>query len=76
MVTADDVAHGKPDPECFTLAAGRLGVAAASCAVLEDSPAGIAAGRAAGAYVIALRTTHRDDELSAADAIVDDLAAL
>jgi mannitol-1-/sugar-/sorbitol-6-phosphatase len=44
--------------------------------VLEDAPAGIAAGRAAGATVIALRTTHADDELRDAHAIADDLASL
>lgn len=76
LVTADDVEHGKPDPEPFVRAAAALGVAPADCVVLEDAPAGIAAGRAAGAYVIALRSTHPDDDLRAADAIVDDLATL
>jgi sugar-phosphatase len=76
LVSADAVTRGKPDPEAFLLAAQRLGVAPADCVVLEDAPAGIAAGRAAGCYVIALRTTHPDDELAGADAIVDDLSAL
>jgi sugar-phosphatase len=44
--------------------------------VLEDSPIGIDAGRAAGARVIALRTTHGDAALARADAIIDNLAAL
>jgi sugar-phosphatase len=44
--------------------------------VLEDAPAGIRAGRDAGARVIALRTTHADDDLAEADAVVDDLASL
>jgi mannitol-1-/sugar-/sorbitol-6-phosphatase len=74
LVSADDVQRGKPDPECFLLAAARLGVDARSCLVLEDAPAGIAAGRAAGASVIALRTTRPDQALQEADVIVDSVA--
>ncbi len=76
LVTADDVADGKPDPECFLLAARLLEVEPARCVVLEDSPAGVQAGRAAGASVIAVRTTHPDGELEGADAVVENLAAL
>jgi mannitol-1-/sugar-/sorbitol-6-phosphatase len=75
MVTADSVRHGKPDPECFLLGARMLGVDPARCVVFEDSPAGILAGRAAGARVIALRTTRSDAELQDADVIVDTLAS-
>ena len=76
LVSADHVQQGKPDPTCFLLAAQRLNVPAAQCVVFEDAPAGIEAGRAAGAVVIALRTTHSDDHLTRADVVVDDLAAL
>ena len=76
VISADAVTRGKPDPEAFLLGAQALGVAPADCVVLEDAPAGIAAGRAAGCYVIALRTTHADAELAGADAIVDDLTQL
>jgi mannitol-1-/sugar-/sorbitol-6-phosphatase len=76
VISSSIVARGKPDPEGFMLGARRLGVPAARCAVLEDSPIGIEAGRAAGARVIALRTTHDDGALARADAIVDNLAAL
>jgi sugar-phosphatase len=76
LISSDMVTHGKPDPEAFLLGARRLGVTTARCVVLEDSPIGIDAGRAAGARVIALRTTHGDDALAHADAIIDDLAAL
>jgi mannitol-1-/sugar-/sorbitol-6-phosphatase len=62
--------------ECFLLAAARLGVDARSCLVLEDAPAGIAAGRAAGARVIALRTTRPDEALRDAHAIVDTVASI
>jgi mannitol-1-/sugar-/sorbitol-6-phosphatase len=75
-ITADDVTRGKPDPEPYLTAARALNVDPADCVVLEDAPAGIAAGRAAGMTVIALRTTHGDDELDGADAVVADLAAL
>lgn len=76
LVSSDGVERGKPDPECFLLGAGRLGVDPARCLVLEDAPAGVAAGRAAGARVLAVRTTHGDEDLRDADAIVDDLGAV
>jgi mannitol-1-/sugar-/sorbitol-6-phosphatase len=76
VISADDVARGKPDPECFRLAAERLGVPVSCCLALEDSPAGVTAARDAGIRVVALRTTHGDGELAHADAIIDDLAAL
>jgi sugar-phosphatase len=76
LISADDVERGKPDPTCYLLGAHRLGVEPAHCLVLEDAPAGISAGRAAGAKVLALRTTHPDQELQEADAIVDDLSGL
>jgi sugar-phosphatase len=61
---------------CFLIAGRRLGFDPARCVVIEDAPAGIVAGRAAGATVIALRTTHGDDELGDAHAVVDDIAEL
>lgn len=73
LISSDGLKHGKPDPECFLLAAQRLGVPPSRCLVIEDAPAGIAAGRAAGARVVALRTTHPDSELRDADAITDNL---
>ena len=76
VVTAEDVAVGKPDPACYLMAAERLGVAPADCVVLEDAPAGIGAGKAAGMTVIAVTTTHVPAELSAADFVVRDLRSL
>ncbi len=58
LVTAEDVESGKPAPDCFVLAARRLGVAIADCLVVEDSPAGIRAGEAAGAQVLVITATH------------------
>jgi len=73
MVTADDVIHGKPDPEPYLVAAKRLGVPANQCVVIEDSPAGIAAARAAGMRSVAVASTHADHELEAATAIARQL---
>jgi HAD superfamily hydrolase (TIGR01509 family) len=52
VVTAEDVARPKPAPDAYLAAAAALGVEPAACAVLEDSPTGLAAGRAAGALTI------------------------
>ena len=49
LITVEDVSVGKPDPECFLLAARQLGVDAHRCLVVEDSAPGLAAARAAGA---------------------------
>jgi sugar-phosphatase len=76
VISSSMVMRGKPDPEGFLLGARRLDVTPARCAVLEDSPVGIDAGRAAGARVIALRTTHGDSALARAHVIIDNLAAL
>ena len=54
MVTADGIGRGKPDPECYLLAAERLGVSAEDCVVFEDSPSGIQSGLRAGMRVIAV----------------------
>ena len=48
----DEVTNGKPAPDIFLLAAGRLNVPPAACVVLEDAPAGLAAGHAAGMRTI------------------------
>jgi len=78
LVTSTDVEHGKPDPEPYLKGARLLGVPASECIVIEDAPAGIRAGKAAGARVLALRTTASDAELqqAGADWIVDDCAKL
>ena len=68
LVTADDVALGKPDPEAYLLAAARLNVMPETSVVVEDAPAGIRAAHLAGMRVVALATTHRLDRLGEADA--------
>jgi len=76
FVTASDIRRGKPDPEPYLIGVENLGFPAADCVVVEDAPAGVRSGRAAGARVIALRTTAGDEELKEAGAnwIVDDLS--
>lgn len=75
IVTGKDVRRSKPDPECFLLAAERLGVVPSQCVVLEDAPAGIAAAKAAGMACAAITSKGHSAELqSQADLIVDDLA--
>jgi mannitol-1-/sugar-/sorbitol-6-phosphatase len=58
MITAEDVTAGKPNPACFLLGAERLGVNASDCLVFEDAPAGIKAGKSAGAAVMVVTATH------------------
>ena len=58
MIAAEDVTNGKPAPDCFELAAARLGVSARDCLVFEDAPAGITAAVAAGAQLMVITATH------------------
>ena len=76
LVTADQIARGKPAPDAFLLAAERLGADPAECVVLEDAPAGVAAGRAAGLAVWAVAPTHDPEELRAADRVATHLTEL
>ena len=74
FVTVEQTERGKPAPDPFLRAAMLLKVAPAKCTVFEDSPPGIHAAKAANMWVIALRTTHADDHLSGANAVVKDLS--
>lgn len=71
LVTGEQVERGKPDPAPYLLAAERLGVPPAECVVIEDAPAGLAAGVAAGCTTIGVATSHAAAELAAADHLVD-----
>lgn len=75
FVTADDVAIGKPAPDCYLLAAKRLGVSASDCLIFEDAPAGILAAERAGAAVLVIRATHTAP-LAGPHPGVDDYAGL
>lgn len=76
IISAENVAQGKPHPEVFLKAAAGLGLAANSCVVFEDAHVGIEAARAAGMKVIAVTTTHPAEQLSAADLVVSQLDEL
>ncbi len=78
LITADDVSRGKPAPDPYLEAAKRLGLKVEQCIVVEDSPAGIHAGKAAGMRVIGLATTHSQQQLleSGADFVIDRLSDL
>jgi sugar-phosphatase len=76
MVNAEDVARGKPDPEGYLTAARRLGVEPAEALVVEDSPPGIEAGRAAGAATVGVTSTHDAAELASADVVISSLVEL
>ena len=66
FVVSEDVKVGKPAPDGYRLGAQRLGLDPAACIVFEDAPAGVAAGLAAGATVVALTTSHAPVQLRAA----------
>ena len=74
LITADDVEHGKPDPQPYLAGAAALTIEPAQCLVVEDAPAGIEAGKAAGMTVLALATTYEAGALAAADYVVGSLA--
>jgi HAD superfamily hydrolase (TIGR01509 family) len=76
LVTAEDVEAGKPDPTPYLRAAELLGVEPAHSLVIEDAPAGVEAGVAAGMTVVAVTTTNDESALRGADAVVPDLHAL
>lgn len=78
VVTSDQYPRGKPAPDAFLLAAERLGVDPAECVVLEDAPAGVRAGKAAGMTVWAVTFTSGSDALeeAGADRVFDGLEPL
>ncbi|USQ77754.1 HAD-IA family hydrolase [Ornithinimicrobium cryptoxanthini] len=77
LVSANDISRGKPDPEPYLIAAEKLAVDPTRCLVVEDAPAGLRSGRAAGAATVAVVTTSSVEELEPlADLVVDDLSAL
>ncbi len=57
VLTAEDARRSKPAPDCYLAAAERLGADISKCIVFEDSPSGLAAGRASGAFVIGISTS-------------------
>ena len=76
LVCAEDVRHGKPDPEGYLSAAGRLGFEPPDCVVIEDAPAGLEAARRAGMRSIGIATTFDGALLENATHVVPSLGSL
>lgn len=76
ITAAEDVTHGKPDPDVFLLAARKLNMLPERCVVFEDAPVGIEAGLAAGMKVVAVTTTHPPALLVRAHRVVQRLDQL
>ena len=74
IVSGDDVTHGKPHPEVFSLTFERMGVDPTYGVVVEDAPVGVQAARAAGAYVVAVLIYHPREAFDHADCFVDRLS--
>lgn len=72
LVSDRDVTESKPSPQCYLIAASRLGVDPCDCVVVEDSLAGLRAGRSAGGKVAGVATTNpREAVEPLADIVVD-----
>lgn len=76
LVSAEDVTHGKPSPDPYLHAAGLLAIDPADCLVVEDSPAGVRSGLAAGCTVAAVGYTHGVSDLADASTVVPTLGNL
>ncbi|MEO8286350.1 MAG: HAD family phosphatase [Chloroflexota bacterium] len=78
IASGEDVSRGKPDPQVFLVAFERLGVNPRNGVVIEDAPAGVRAGKAAGAACLGVTTTQTKEMLleSGADRVVDSLTEI
>lgn len=76
FITAEQVAKGKPEPDPYLLGAEKLGLAAASCVVAEDAPAGIVSGLSAGCAVVAIKPSAHTPRLNEVALQLDSLAQL
>jgi HAD superfamily hydrolase (TIGR01509 family) len=73
VVFGQEVSESKPSPQIYLLAAEKLQVPPADCMVIEDSPYGVRAAKTAGMKCLAITNTHRPEELSEADRVVESL---
>ena len=73
FITAEQVKHGKPAPDAYLLGAERLGLPADQCAVVEDAPAGLLSGLAAGCRTIAVNVPADAPRLDEADLVLSSL---
>jgi beta-phosphoglucomutase-like phosphatase (HAD superfamily) len=77
IISAEDVAHGKPDPEIFLTSAKRLKVSPAECLVVEDARLGVEAAKEAGMKCLGYRNPHSgNQDLSKADIVTDNFFSL
>lgn len=76
FVTAETVSRGKPHPEPYLYGAKLLGAEPGECLVIEDAPAGVRSGKAAGCPVLAVLTTYAPETLMGADWLVPNLAGV
>ncbi|MGH7863919.1 MAG: HAD family hydrolase [Candidatus Binataceae bacterium] len=84
IIAAEDVEHGKPEPDCFIATLGRLGfllrqrdaIQPAQCMVIEDTVAGIESARRASMRVVAVAHTTPASELSAAEIVCKSIAQI
>jgi beta-phosphoglucomutase len=76
IVSADDVARSKPDPESYRLAAARLRMAPGECVAIEDTDKGVRSALAAGLKVIAVCHSMTGDELRGAHLVAPSIAEL
>ena len=76
IVSSEDVQHGKPSPEGYLLTAKRLNISPSRCLVIEDTPHGVEAAKAAGMYVIALLTSYTRNQLQHAYKIISHFSQL
>lgn len=72
----EDVSNGKPHPEIYLAAASRLGVSPADCIVFEDSPPGVASAKQAGMSVVAILSSHTEQDLADADYSVNNYSEI
>ncbi len=77
ILTSEDFARSKPDPDCYLRGAGRLGARCGACVVFEDSINGLRSGRAAGMRVVGLSTTNPREVIAPlADCVIPDFRGL
>jgi beta-phosphoglucomutase len=72
-VSAEEVAHGTPQPDVFLRAAEKLGVLPARCVVVEDAPVGVEAGRRGGMRTIGIAGVHEHLDADVVTASMADL---
>lgn len=76
VVCADDVTRVKPDPEGYLACAAKLGAKPGECMVVEDTPTGVRAGKAAGMLVVGVCHTVGETALVEADVVLGSIAGL